>query len=78
GSRFAFTVNGREIFCRGANWIPADALFSLSSPEKTEDMLQSAKAANMNMIRVWGGGFYEQDHLYDLCDRLGLMVWQDF
>ena len=78
GSRFAFKVNGREIFCRGANWIPADALFSLSSPEKTEDLLQSAKAANMNMIRVWGGGFYEQDHFYDLCDRLGLMVWQDF
>ncbi|NNU65765.1 glycoside hydrolase family 2 protein [Rhizobium sp. WYCCWR 11152] len=78
GSRFAFKVNGREVFCRGANWIPADALFSLSSPEKTEDLLQSAKAANMNMIRVWGGGFYEQDHFYDLCDRLGLMVWQDF
>ncbi len=78
GSRFAFKVNGREIFCRGANWIPADALFSRSSPEKTEDLLQSAKAANMNMIRVWGGGFYEQDYFYDLCDRLGLMVWQDF
>ncbi|OHV21746.1 glycoside hydrolase family 2 protein [Rhizobium sp. RMa-01] len=78
GSRFAFKVNGREIFFRGANWIPADALYSLSSPEKTEDLLQSAKAANMNMIRVWGGGFYEQDHFYDLCDRLGLMVWQDF
>ena len=78
GSRFAFKVNGREIFCRGANWIPADALFSLSTPEKTEDLLQSAKAANMNMIRVWGGGFYEQDCFYDLCDRLGLMVWQDF
>ncbi|MBB2795633.1 UNVERIFIED_ORG: beta-mannosidase [Rhizobium pisi] len=78
GARFAFKVNGREIFCRGANWIPADALYSLSSPEKTEDLLQSAKAANMNMIRVWGGGFYEQDHFYDLCDRLGLLVWQDF
>ncbi|PDT13683.1 beta-mannosidase [Rhizobium sp. J15] len=78
GARFAFEVNGREIFCRGANWIPADALYSLSSPERTEDLLQSAKAANMNMIRVWGGGFYEQDHFYDICDRLGLMVWQDF
>ena len=78
GSRFAFKVNGREIFCRGANWIPADALFSRSSPEKTEDLLQSALAANMNMIRVWGGGFYEQEHFYDICDRLGLMVWQDF
>ncbi len=78
GSRFAFRINGREIFCRGANWIPADALFSLSSPEKTEDLLRSAVDANMNMIRVWGGGFYESDWFYDLCDKLGLMVWQDF
>jgi beta-mannosidase len=78
GSRFAFKVNGREIFCRGANWIPADAVFSKSSPSKTEDLLQSAVDANMNMIRVWGGGFYEPDWFYDLCDRLGLMVWQDF
>ncbi len=78
GSRFAFRINGQEIFCRGANWIPADALFSLSSPEKTEDLLRSAVDANMNMIRIWGGGFYEADWFYDLCDRLGLMVWQDF
>ncbi|OHV76657.1 glycosyl hydrolase 2 galactose-binding domain-containing protein [Rhizobium sp. LCM 4573] len=78
GSRFAFRINGREIFCRGANWIPADALFSLTSREKTEDLLRSAVEANMNMIRVWGGGFYEADWFYDLCDRLGLMVWQDF
>ncbi len=78
GSRFALRVNGREIFCRGANWIPADALFSRSSPERTEALLQSAVDAHMNMIRVWGGGFYEQDWFYDLCDRMGLMVWQDF
>ena len=78
GSRFAFRVNGREIFCRGADWIPADALFSKTSPAKTEDLLQSAVDANMNMIRIWGGGTYEQDWFYDLCDRLGLMVWQDF
>ncbi len=78
GSRFALKVNGREIFARGANWIPADALFSRSSPVLTEDLLQSAAAANMNIIRVWGGGFYEHDWFYDICDRLGLMVWQDF
>ena len=78
GSRFAFSINGRGIFCRGANWIPADALFSLTGREKTEDLLQSAVDANMNMIRIWGGGFYEADWFYDLCDRLGLMVWQDF
>ena len=78
GSRFAFRVNGREIFCKGANWIPADALFSRTSPAKTEALLQSAVDANMNMIRIWGGGTYEQDWFYDACDRLGLMVWQDF
>jgi beta-mannosidase len=78
GSRFAFRVNGREIFCRGANWIPADALVSRVTAEGVEDLLRSAVDANMNMIRVWGGGFYETDWFYDLCDRLGLMVWQDF
>ncbi len=78
GSRFAFRVNGREIFCKGANWIPADALVSRVTPESIEDLLQSAVDANMNMIRIWGGGFYEPDWFYDLCDRLGLMVWQDF
>ncbi len=78
GNRFAFRVNGVEIFCRGANWIPADALFSRTSREKTEDLLRSAVEANMNMLRIWGGGFYEHDWFYDLCDRLGLMIWQDF
>lgn len=78
GSRFAFRINGREIFCRGANWIPADALFSRTSLAKTEDLLRSAVEANMNMIRIWGGGFYEHDWFYEICDRLGLMIWQDF
>ncbi|MBX9458957.1 MAG: glycoside hydrolase family 2 protein [Rhizobium sp.] len=78
GSRFAFRVNDREIFCRGANWIPADALYSRTSPAKTEALLQSAVDANMNMIRIWGGGWYEQDWFYAICDRLGIMVWQDF
>ncbi|MDX3925308.1 MAG: glycoside hydrolase family 2 protein [Shinella sp.] len=78
GARFALRVNGGEIFCRGANWIPADALFSRVTEEAVRDLLQSAADANMNMIRVWGGGFYEPDWFYDLCDELGLMVWQDF
>jgi beta-mannosidase len=78
GNRFAVRVNGQEVFCKGANWIPADALFSRTSREKTEALLQSAVDANMNMIRIWGGGFYEHDWFYDICDRLGLMVWQDF
>ena len=78
GSRFALKVNGHEIFCKGANWIPADALPSNASPELTRKLLQAAKDANMNMIRVWGGGYYEKDFFYDICDELGLLVWQDF
>ena len=78
GSRFALKVNGREVFCKGGNWIPADALPSNASPELTRKLLQAAKDANMNMIRVWGGGYYEKDFFYDICDELGLLVWQDF
>jgi beta-mannosidase len=78
GARFAFRVNGREIFCRGANWIPADALPSRATPQLTRKLLEAAVAGNMNMLRIWGGGFYEQDFFYDLCDELGLLVWQDF
>ncbi len=78
GARFLFKVNGHEIFCKGANWIPADALPSQATPALAEKLLRAAVAANMNMLRVWGGGFYEQDYFYDLCDELGLMVWQDF
>ncbi|WP_316858228.1 glycoside hydrolase family 2 protein [uncultured Cohaesibacter sp.] len=78
GHRFAFRINGREIFARGANWIPADALPARATPEATRDLLTSAVEANMNMIRVWGGGQYEAPWFYDLCSELGLMVWQDF
>ncbi len=78
GSRFVFKVNDRQIFCKGANWIPADALPSNATPELTRKLLQAAKDANMNMIRVWGGGYYEKDFFYDICDELGLLVWQDF
>lgn len=78
GRRFVFRVNGREIFMKGANWIPADALPARSTPDAVRDLLTSARDANMNMIRVWGGGRYEPDWFYDACTRLGLMVWQDF
>ena len=78
GLGFKFRVNGRDVFAKGANWIPADALAGRITPAKTRDLLQSAVDANMNMIRVWGGGRYEADWFYDLCDELGLMVWQDF
>lgn len=78
GRSFRFSVNGRDVFCRGANWIPADALPGRVTREKTADLLRSAIAANMNMLRVWGGGQYEPDWFYGLCDELGLLVWQDF
>lgn len=78
GLGFKVRVNGRDVFAKGANWIPADALGSQITPEGVRGLLQSAVDANMNMIRVWGGGRYEPDWFYDLCDELGLMVWQDF
>ena len=78
GLGFKFRVNGRDVYCKGANWIPADALQGRVTPEGVRDLLQSAKDANMNMIRVWGGGQYEPTWFYDMCDELGLMIWQDF
>ena len=78
GLGFKFNINGRDIFAKGTNWIPADALAGRITVAATRDLLQSAVDANMNMIRVWGGGRYEPDWFYDLCDELGLMVWQDF
>ena len=78
GLGFKFAINGRDIFAKGANWIPADALAGRITVQATRDLLQSAVDANMNMIRVWGGGRYEPTWFYDLCDELGLMVWQDF
>jgi beta-mannosidase len=78
GASFGFRVNGRDVFAKGANWIPADALHGQITDEKTRGLLQSAADAHMNMIRVWGGGRYEPDSFYDTCDELGLMVWQDY
>ncbi|WMT88095.1 glycoside hydrolase family 2 protein [Pelagibacterium sp. 26DY04] len=75
---FKCRINGRDITMMGANWIPADAIPSRITPETVRDLLESAKAANYNMLRVWGGGQYEPDWFYDLCDELGLLVWQDF
>ena len=77
GMSMTFRVNGVDIFAKGANWIPADALPSRITRPRIERLLREGVAANMNMIRVWGGGFYEFDDFYDLCDELGLLVWQD-
>ncbi len=78
GGALSFRVNNRSIFMKGANWIPCDAFENRQTPAKYRDLLESAAAANMNMIRVWGGGQYEKDAFYDLCDELGLLVWHDF
>ncbi len=78
GLGFKVRINGRDVFAKGANWIPQDALAGRINEADTRGLLQSAVAANMNMLRVWGGGRYEADWFYDLCDALGLMVWQDF
>ncbi|GGF29005.1 beta-mannosidase [Youhaiella tibetensis] len=75
---FKVRINGRDITAMGANWIPADAIPSRITEPVVRDLLESAVAANMNMIRIWGGGQYEPDYFYDLCDELGLLVWQDF
>lgn len=78
GESFAHTVNGVEIFAMGADYIPEDNLISRTNPERTRRLLEDAKAANFNSIRVWGGGYYPEDWFYDACDELGLIVWQDF
>ena len=78
GESFFFRVNGRAIFSKGANWIP-DHMFTTECDEpRYRERLQAAVDANMNMLRVWGGGIYEEDTFYDLCDELGLLIWQDF
>lgn len=78
GESFAFAVNGVRIFAKGANWIPCD-VFPSQIPRATyDDLLGAAAESGMNMLRVWGGGFYEHDAFYDRCDELGLLVWQDF
>jgi beta-mannosidase len=78
GESFAFYINDKPVFMKGANWIPADSLTPRVSPERYRYLLQSARDAHFNMLRVWGGGIYEDDLFYDLCDELGILVWQDF
>ena len=78
GTSFFFEVNNIPIFCGGANWIPADSFTPRITTERYRTQLQMAVDAHMVMLRVWGGGIYEDDRFYDLCDELGLLVWQDF
>lgn len=80
GQSFTFYKDGKPVFMKGANWIPVHSFPVLNEAmkERYRHLLCSAKEANFNMIRVWGGGIYEHDYFYDLCDSLGIMVWQDF
>jgi len=78
GESFHFEANGHRFFAKGANWIPADAWPTRLTSEDYERLIIDAVAANMNMLRIWGGGIYEADVFYDLCDELGICVWQDF
>lgn len=78
GKSFTFVVNGVPVFAKGANWIPADSFPTRITNERYRQLLASARDANMNMLRVWGGGIYESDDFYRLCDEMGLLVWQEF
>ncbi len=78
GTSFYFEKDGNPIYAKGANWIPADIFLPRLKKDDYRRMLQSVKDANMNMLRVWGGGVYESDDFYDLCDSMDIMVWQDF
>jgi beta-mannosidase len=77
GKGMVFCVNGRDVFAKGANWIPLDALVSRFSSQRYDQLLQDCVEANMNMIRLWGGGLYEMDAFYDACDEKGILIWHD-
>ena len=78
GDGFALVINGEKVFCRGANWIPADALYARTDSARYETLIHAARDANLNMLRVWGGGWFERDGFYRLCDRCGIMLLHDF
>jgi beta-mannosidase len=77
GESFTFVVNGVPVFAKGSNWIPADSFPTQIGDEQLEYLIWSVAATHQNMLRVWGGGFYEEDRFYDLCDEYGILVWQD-
>ena len=74
---YKFVINGQEVFIKGANWVPAECFVGAIDIKKYDDLIAKAAEANFNMLRVWGGGIYENDRFYDLCDEKGIMVWQD-
>ena len=78
GRSFVFVVNDIPILAKGSNWIPADSFPTRITDEYLEGLIRSAAETHQNMLRVWGGGFYEEERFYDLCDRYGILVWQEF
>ena len=78
GQSFTFVINGIPVFAKGGNWIPADSFPTRITEDKYRFLIKSVRDSNMNMLRVWGGGIYEDDRFYELCDEMGIMVWQDF
>ncbi len=76
--KFAIRINGKIVFCKGANWIPCDALYGRVTDQRVDTLVTEAQKANFNMLRIWGGGLYELDAFYEACDREGIMIWQDF
>lgn len=78
GKSFIVSVNKKRVFCKGANWVPADSIPVNVSKEKYRKLIELASKANFNMFRIWGGGIYEDPLFYQLCDEYGIMVWQDF
>ena len=75
---YTLVVNGRRVYMKGWNWVPLDALYGVERSQKLKRLLQLARRAHVNLLRVWGGGLIEKDSFYDLCDRLGILVWQEF
>ena len=78
GKTFTFVVNGVPVFAKGGNWIPADSFPTRITEEKYRQLLESVRDTHMNMLRVWGGGIYERNDFYEMCDEMGILVWQDF
>ena len=78
GKGFKFQVNGQDVYAKGANWIPLDFFHTRVDSNQYRKALKEVAESNMNMLRVWGGGIYEDEYFYDLCDSLGILVWQDF
>lgn len=78
GKSFYFKVNGNPMYAKGTNWIPSDSFTPRITKEKYQKLIKDCKDANMNMIRVWGGGIYEDEEFYKACDEYGILVWQDF